>query len=84
MKIEGYFDYSFRPVAPCINAVLIIESLKVQEEISFLIDTGASSTILLDKDVDIIGLELDNLKKADKQITGIGGSIDTYLIEDDF
>ncbi len=82
MKINGYFNYLFKPAVPFIEAVLIIENFNIQKKIRFLIDTGASSTILLDNDINIIGLELNNLKKADKQITGIGGNIDTYLIED--
>ncbi|MEK9150436.1 MAG: hypothetical protein AAB267_10390 [Candidatus Desantisbacteria bacterium] len=82
MKIEGYFDYSFKPIAPFVDAVIQSERLGFTEEISFLIDTGASMTILLDKDVEITGLDVSRLKKADKPVGGIGGIIDTYIIDD--
>lgn len=82
MKIAGYFDYSFRPIAPFIDAVIYSETLGVTEEISFLVDTGASMTILLDKDVEIIGLDVSRLKRADKAVGGIGGIVNTYIIED--
>ncbi len=39
-------------------------------------------TILLDKDVEIIGLDVSRLKRADKPVGGIGGIIDTYLTDD--
>lgn len=82
MRIEGYFDYSFKPIAPFVDAVIYSEMLGLTEEISFLVDTGASMTILLDKDVEIMGLDVSRLKHADKPLGGIGGMVDTYIIDD--
>ena len=51
MKIEGYFDPDFKPPAPFVDAIIISEKAGIRHKVSFLIDTGASMTILLDKDV---------------------------------
>lgn len=82
MRIEGYFDYSFKPIAPFVDAVIYSEILGLTEEISFLVDTGASMTILLNKDVEIMGLDVSRLKRADRPVGGIGGMVDTYIIDD--
>ena len=82
MKIEGYFDPDFKPPAPFVDAIIISEETGIRHKVSFLIDTGASMTILLDKDVKDIGLDVGRLKKPEKQVGGIGGSVKTYLVED--
>jgi hypothetical protein len=82
MRIEGYFDYSFKPIAPFVDAVIHSEVLGFTEEVSFLVDTGASMTILLDKDVEIMGLDVSRLRCADKPVGGIGGIVNTYIIDD--
>ncbi len=82
MRIEGYFDPDFKPPAPFVDAIIISEKAGIMRKVSFLIDTGASMTMLLDKDVKDIGLDVGRLKKAEKQVGGIGGSVETYLVED--
>jgi len=82
MRIEGYFDPNFKPIAPFVDAIIISEEVKIRHKVRFLIDTGASMTILLDKDVKDIGLDVGKLKGADNQVGGIGGSVETYIIED--
>jgi hypothetical protein len=62
--------------------VIHSEVLGFTEEISFLVDTEASMTILLDKDVEIMGLDISRLKRADKPVGGIGGVVNTYIIDD--
>ncbi|MFQ5884691.1 MAG: hypothetical protein ACE5IO_06285 [Thermoplasmata archaeon] len=47
-----------------------------------MIDSGASATILLDKDVEALGIEVDRLEKHEKDIGGIGGTIKTHSIND--
>ncbi|MEW6618593.1 MAG: hypothetical protein AB1422_04485 [bacterium] len=76
MRIEGYFDYSFKPIAPFVDAVIYSETIGVTEEISFLADTGASMTILLDKDVEVTGLEVSRLRRADKSVGELSQQMD--------
>jgi len=47
MKIKGYMNYGYRPPAPFIGAMVSLKELAVEAKIQFLIDTGASSTIIL-------------------------------------
>jgi hypothetical protein len=47
-----------------------------------MIDTGASATIILDRDVERLGLDWDRLSRADHQLGGIGGSVETRIIPD--
>ena len=82
MKIEGYFDYKFKPKAPFVDAIVISSQARLYHKIRFLIDSGASMTIILDKDVKVSGVELSKLKRTEKGASGIGGTIETYLIED--
>ncbi len=45
-------------------------------------DTGASRTTLLDKDAIFLGLDYRNLKKHNQNVSGIGGSVETFTIDD--
>ena len=39
-------------------------------------------TILLDKDINYLGIDVRSLKRAERDIGGIGGLISTYVVED--
>ena len=82
MRIRGFLNRDFYPPAPFVKALLISESLGLRRFIDLHIDTGASSTIILDKDVRYLKLNVKSLKKAERNIGGIGGSINTYTIDD--
>jgi hypothetical protein len=82
MKIYGFLNKEYEPPAPFIKVLLILKKLNIQKFLNLCIDTGASSTIILDKDIRYLRLNLKDLKKAEKNIGGIGGIIDTYIIED--
>jgi hypothetical protein len=47
-----------------------------------LIDTGASTTVILDRDLRRLGVEWDRFSKPEGQLAGIGGSVRTRLVED--
>ena len=47
-----------------------------------LIDTGASTTVVLDRDLRRLGVEWTRFSKPEGQLTGIGGTVHTRLIED--
>lgn len=82
MRIRGFLNRDFYPPAPFVKALLISESLGLRRFIDLHIDTGASSTIILDKDVRYLKLDVESLKKAERNIGGIGGLINTYAIDD--
>lgn len=79
MIIKGFPDKSFSPPAPAIRAIISIRKLNVEGYIKLLIDTGASSTAILDKDRALLGIELEKIERAPVKIGGIGGLVDTYL-----
>jgi hypothetical protein len=82
MRIPCYFDPRFEPPAPFVRVTVDLKSLNIRGTIYFLIDTGASTTVLLDKDVNFLGIDVRRLKRAERDIGGIGGLISTYVVED--
>ena len=82
MKIRGFFDERFRPPAPFIQAVLESRGLGLRRLVYFHIDTGASVTTLLEKDIKYLRIDVKDLKRAERDIGGLGGLIDTYVVED--
>lgn len=72
----------FKGDAGYINAHIISQSLGIDETVEFLVDTGASRTTLIDKDVIFLGLDYNSLKKHSQNVSGIGGSVETYIIDD--
>lgn len=76
--IRGFFrnDTGF------INAHLISEEMRIDEMIEFLVDTGASRTTLLDKDAIYLGINYGKLRKSEQDMSGIGGSVETYVVND--
>lgn len=82
MRITGYYNPYFIPKIPSLDAIIISKILDINYEISFLIDTGAFATLLLDKDIGNMMVEIGKLKKSKREVSGVGGSIDTYVIED--
>jgi len=70
-KAHGYFY---------VLAILHIHDKAYQ--VNLMVDTGASVTALLDRDaIRIFGDRLRKLKKAPKDLVGIGGFADTYYIK---
>ncbi|MBO3800428.1 MAG: hypothetical protein FGF52_05180 [Candidatus Brockarchaeota archaeon] len=55
---------------------------QVKRARNLCIDTGASSTIILDRDIRYLRLKIKDLKRTERSVGGIGGLIDTYLLED--
>ncbi|MGC8912198.1 MAG: hypothetical protein ACP5K8_08990 [Nitrososphaeria archaeon] len=48
----------------------------------FHIVAGASATVLSDRAVNYLEINVERLKKAERNIGGLGGLINTYVIED--
>jgi len=78
MNIRGFFKQD----APYLSAHIQSDSQSLDSDIDFLIDTGASRTVLLDKDVHFLGIKVSKLPKPEKKLGGVGGSVETYLIKD--
>lgn len=76
--IRGFF----RNDTGYMNAHLISEEVGIDATIEFLVDTGASRTTLLDKDAIYLGMDYNKLSKAEQDMSGIGGSVEAYVIED--
>lgn len=76
--IQGFF----KDDAGFVNAHLVSSSIDIDDTITFLVDTGASKTTLLDKDATRLGVEHEKLKRSSQDLFGIGGSIPTYILED--
>lgn len=82
MKIRGFVDPRYEPPAPFLSATVFSEALGLRHVVNFHVDTGAAVTTLLDKDVKRLKIDLGRLRRADRGLIGIGGSLETYLIED--
>jgi len=82
MRIKGFLERKFDPPAPFIEAILVSESLHMSKLVNFHVDTGASASIILDKDVRYLKVDATRLKKAERNVGGVGGVINTYVIED--
>jgi len=82
MMIKGFLERKFEPPAPFVKAVVVSRRLNVSRLVDFHIDTGASASIILDKDLRYLKLDVGGLKRAERDVGGIGGSIRTYMIED--
>lgn len=82
MKIPCYFDNRFEPPAPFVRITMESKSLKMKRPLRFHIDTGASLTVLLDKDAHYLGIDVRKLNRPGRNIGGLGGLIPTYVIED--
>ena len=82
MMIKGFLERKFEPPAPFVRAVVVSRVLNAGRLVDFHVDTGASASIILDKDLRYLGLDLGGLKRAERDVGGIGGLIRTYVIED--
>ena len=65
MRLPGYLDYRFSPPAPSISVQLESVALGFRRTLRFLIDTGASTTVILDRDARRLRLDWERLAKTD-------------------
>ncbi|MDP2937084.1 MAG: hypothetical protein Q8O86_11410 [Dehalococcoidia bacterium] len=59
-----------------------LRTARFQGFVWFLADTGASRTILLDRDVQLLAIPQEVLEPASLSIVGIGGSVQTLVVRD--
>ena len=74
MKIQGYINYAYHPPAPFIVAAINIQKLNIKATIPFLIDTGASNTMILWGDLERLGININKIKPQ-RDFSGLGGLI---------
>ena len=82
MRLYGYFDERYEPPAPFIRTTLTSRTLKLEHAIELHIDTGAAASILLDKDVKRLKIDVSKLRTAERDLIGIGGMLKNQIIED--
>ena len=76
--IYGRFgDTSGRPY---VEGRLVVPSLNIATNISFLVDTGADSTVLMPMDASKAGLAYTSLKRTSVSV-GVGGKAKNFLVE---
>lgn len=78
MRIQGYWG---RFEAPHVKARFVCKKFGIDEVVAFMIDLGASATIISEKDALALGIDYAGLQKLRKGVTGIGGRAKTYLME---
>lgn len=63
-----------------VSAYLITSDNAINASVRFYVDTGASRTIIADRDAERIGIDYTRLVKAPFQVNGVGGAVDGYLL----
>jgi hypothetical protein len=56
--------------------------LHLYASVKFLVDTGAIRTTISDKDAIRLGIDYASLYREENGMLGIGGCVDTYIIDD--
>lgn len=72
--LRGRFGADGRPY---VNGLLIVPRLRSRANVTFLVDTGADTTMLSPSDGRVMGIDYRRLGNRDMSV-GIGGSIQTY------
>lgn len=80
VQIDGFFKKGPFEAAYVV-AVFSSGQLGIEDTIEFLIDTGASRTTICDKDAIRLGIDYSKLDKLPEGTLGIGGNVDTYIVE---
>lgn len=76
MKISGYFQSD----APYVLATVIQEDINLAGYVRFLVDSGASTTVLSQTDAVNLEINCDHLQQLPGGILGVGGVVDAFII----
>ncbi len=79
MEIRGFFRKEDN--AAYVIATLLSKELNIHSPVRFLIDTGASRTIISDMDAIKLGIDHSLLRRFKAGTAGIGGVVDSYFIQ---
>lgn len=78
LRINGFIGREGQIYVP---AFLSHEEIEGEATILFLVDTGATRTMITGGDAERFGLDFENLRKSETQVMGIGGSVtDAYTL----
>ena len=80
MKVFGKWRADYN--AAFISAFFSSVRLGIEGEVDFLVDTGASKTVILDMDAESLGVNYGKLTRYKYDMIGIGGSVETYSIKE--
>jgi len=64
VRLPAYLDERFTPPAPSIYSQIESKAIIGRQNLSFLIDTAASATTILDPDLILIGKKMDYIPRA--------------------
>jgi predicted aspartyl protease len=79
VEIRGFFRKEDN--AAYVIATFLSKELNIHSPVRFLIDTGASRTIISDMDAIKLGIDHSLLPRFKAGTAGIGGVVDTYFIQ---
>ncbi|MBI2184788.1 MAG: hypothetical protein HYU39_07515 [Thaumarchaeota archaeon] len=81
MRLKGYFRAG--PLEGAyLTAVVAVPKLNIRQSIELLIDTGATKTAILDKDVLSMGISYARLGESKQPLLGLGGVVGTFVARD--
>lgn len=72
MRIPGYINYGYRPPAPFVAVATLLRQLNMRARLPLLLDTGASSTMILWGDVERLEIDVSKMK-PEREFSGLGG-----------
>ena len=78
--IRGYHDDNF---GPAVNCILELPTLNISPPVlPFLLDSGSSVSVLSNYYARVLDIDYNNINlRKDIPLTGVGGSVDSYLVE---
>lgn len=80
--IKGFYKGDKEFKRPFIVGKIVFSAFGMKEEdVEFLVDTGADMTLLSQKDALRFGLDYSKLKRSEEDLGGIGGKAETYSTE---
>jgi len=79
MRILGSFG---QLGAPYVKARVICKRLGIDETLIFLVDLGASVTIISPLDAKFLGIPYNRITRVRRGVSGVGGRAKTYLMSD--
>lgn len=78
MKIQGFFRQDDN--APYVVSTIIHSAFNLNRRVRFLLDSGASSTVIADTDARYLKIDYNRLQRLPSGMTGIGGTVETFVL----
>lgn len=77
MRVSGVFDKQGFAYVKCL---FLVKKFSIARELTFLIDTGVSKTIISESDALRLKLNFAQLSRPEQKVLGIGGFVETYAV----